>query len=222
MRDDEKRGKFVELEKAAKLLKDRCFEKIEDCIFPADYEIRGLEVFDFFGQQFLSYGDKSGVLQVYNLKNMTTREPVIKENLKGIINILSFKEIPGNQGLLFVGVRFKGMYVYHFQVENGEVIPKQMSPVFEEKKFISFFFPNIFFDKNDKMARFEVWICFDDGDFRIYTGGFPGEKWKVKEQRPLSYVLESYTIDRNERMGTPGLFMGNSAGDIFYLPFFYL
>jgi signal transduction histidine kinase len=219
MRDDEKRSKFVELEKAAKLLKDRCFEKIEDCIFPANYEIRGLEVFDLFGQHFLSYGDKSGLLQVYNVKNMATNKPVIKENLKGIIDILSFKEMPGNQGLLFVGVRFKGMYVYLFSVENGEVIHKPMLTVFEENKFISFFFPNIVFDKKGNPVRFEVWICFDDGNFQIYTGSFPGEQWKGKEPCQLSYVLESYTIDRNERIGAPGLFMGNSAGDIFYLPF---
>lgn len=186
MRDDNKTSKLVELEKLAKILKDRCFEKIEDCIFPANYEIRGLEVFDLLGQHFLSYGDKSGVLQVYNLENMTTRDLVLEENLEGIINILSFKEMPGNHGLLFVGVRFKGMYVYHFSVENGNVTHKKMSPVFEEKKFISFFFPNIFFDKNDKLARFEVWICFDDGDFRIYTGGFPGKQWKLKEKRPLN------------------------------------
>ncbi len=221
MRDDEKCSKLVELEKAAKLLKDRCFEKIEDCIFPANYEIRGLEVFDLFGQQFLSYGDKSGLLQIYNVTNMATNEPetVVKKNLKGIIDILSFKEMPRNQVLLFVGVRFKGMFVYHFSVENGNVTHKKMSPVFEENKFISFFLPNIAFDKKGNPVRFDVWICFDDGDFRIYTGSFPGEQWKVKEQRQLSYVLESYTIDRNERIGTPGLFMGNSAGDIFYLPF---
>jgi signal transduction histidine kinase len=220
MRDDEKRSKIVELEKLAELLKDRCFERIDDCIFPADYEIRGIEVFDFIGQRFLSYGDKSGVLQVYKLENMTTRKPIIKENLKGIIDILSFKEMPGNQGLLFVGVRFQGMYVYHFSVENGKETYKRMSPVLEEKKFISFFFPNIFFNKNDKLARFEVWICFDDGDFRIYTGSFPGEQWEIKgEKIQLSYVLESYTIDHNESIYTPGLFMGNSAGDIFYIPF---
>ena len=97
MRDDEKLSKLAELEKAAKLLKDRCFEKIEDCIFPANHEIRGLEVFDLLGHHFLSYGDKSGILQVYNLKNTTTREPVIKEKRGRCVQKCGARISPGGR-----------------------------------------------------------------------------------------------------------------------------
>lgn len=205
--------KLESFEKAARLLKDHCFEKLEEQSLKADYEVRSLEVFELAGKGFLSFGDKRGRLQVYNRE---TGDSIINETLGGTIDILSFKDLPGNGGLLFVGIRFKGMYVYHF--EKGELGRTSPTTIFKEKKFISFFYPNIAFDKKGKPVRFEIWICLDDGDFRIYSGSFPGEQWKEKERRSLSYVLESYTIDRNKNDDATSLFLGNSAGDVFYMP----
>ena len=106
------KSKLDSFEKVAKLLKDNCFEKFaEDHFFYADYEVRSLEVFVFQGESFLSIGDKRGRLKVYN---RLTEELIIDELVNGTIDILSFVNLPGDRGLLFVGVRFQGLFFRAF------------------------------------------------------------------------------------------------------------
>lgn len=208
------KSKLDSFEKVAKLLKDNCFEKFaEDHFFYADYEVRSLEVFVFQGESFLSIGDKRGRLKVYN---RLTEELIIDELVNGTIDILSFVNLPGDRGLLFVGVRFQGLFVYRF---DSDIKSGNLSQIIEENKFISFFYPNIAFDSRGNAKKFELWVCFQDGDFRICTNNYPIEDWNQRKQENLPYVIESCTVDYNERSGITALFLGNSAGDIFYIPF---
>ncbi|MGE5340602.1 MAG: sensor histidine kinase [Candidatus Omnitrophota bacterium] len=209
---------FKRLKDEAILFKDYYFERMEKKAFGADYEIRSLTVFELCGQHFLCFGDKRGRLQVHLPES---RKEILNIVCFGSIDILSHVNLPNDQLLLFVGIRYKGVKVYRFEVKDGEIEYEDLHWIFEDSKFLRFFYPNIVFTGDGQCVRFEVWTCFFDGDFRIYSSQYPVAYWMEEpgKRLQLPYVINDWAIDRNEYTGHWNMFLGSSSGNIFCISF---
>ncbi len=169
------------------------------------------------GASLLVYGDKSGTLWIYHRE--INKQIFIKEH-PGVIDILDYKILPGNQVLLFAVVRYKGVFVYRIKViENGFKCDEE-GTIVETPGYIRFFYPLIVTRPDKTIISSEVWVGLDDGKFLVFENqGLNKEKWELKLQLDLPYVLMGYSLDQDPSTGNCNFFIGNSMGDLFCLEF---
>ncbi|MCI0471900.1 MAG: hypothetical protein L0Y73_09590, partial [Candidatus Aminicenantes bacterium] len=203
-----------DFEKIAELLNNRCFERVEGKEFKTRYEVRALLVFDFLGHSILVYGDKSGELVIYD---RTTEKEIIKVDEKSAIDILEYTLLPGDECLLFVGVRFQGIQVYKLKNQAG-IIAEYFARI-EGKKFIKLFFQNLIRDKKGNAETIEAAVCSDTGEVEIYDFAYETAQLALKHSFKLPYCLSAYALDWDEDGKSGSLFIGGSNGDISRIPF---
>jgi signal transduction histidine kinase len=206
------------LEDLALLLENHCFQEDTKQFVETDYEIRSLSVIECTGKSILAFGDKSGTFQVYDREDLDG--PIIKVSCNGTIDIIRHQLIQGERScLLFVGVRFKGIYLYRLNMGKDKIVSGAAEHIIKVEKYIPFLFPNIIFKKDGQLIKAELWMCYGDGIFQLYTCKDLDSPWKKKKEHPLPYIIRRFTIDRNVGPYGNNLFLGNSIGDIFCLPF---
>lgn len=210
-------GNIGEFEKIAELVSNRCFAPIPGQEFKTRYEVRALLVFDFLGHSILVYGDKSGELVIYN---RTTDKEIIKVDEKGAIDLLEYTILPGDECLLFVGVRFQGIQVY--KLKNHAEIKAEWFSKIESKKYIKLFFRNLIQNKKEKTETIEATICYDTGEVEIYDFAHKTAQFALKNSFKLPYCLSAYALDWDENGKSGRLFIGGSNGDIFRIHFMNL
>ncbi|MDQ1350918.1 MAG: hypothetical protein QG657_1220 [Acidobacteriota bacterium] len=215
MLDEESLKKFEEI---AILLQNNCFEKREDQRLKANYEIRSMIIIELQGASLLCYGDKSGSFWIHHRETGTNKEI----NLYGVIDILDYKILPGNQALLFAVARYKGIFIYRLEVTGNEINCREEGAIFETKSYIRFFYPHIVINTNHTIIRSEVWVGLDNGKLlALENEGLNNKKWEIKYQLDLPYTLSGCAVDMDPEMphGKCNFFIGNSMGDIFCLEF---
>ncbi len=209
-----------EFEKLAVLLQNNCFEKLESKRLKANYEIRSLVVIELQGASLLCYGDKSGSTWIINRE---TYAEIHTADHQGVIDILDYKIIPGNQALLFAVVRNEGIFEYRIRITGNEIKCEVIGKIAETNGYIRFFYPHIVINPDNAVIRSEIWVSLDNGAFLVFKNKDlnNNKTWQLKQQLDLPYALRAYAVDIDP--GKPDekgcFFIGNSVGDIFCLEF---
>ena len=207
-------GKSIEeFEKIAELMQSNCFEKLEDERLKANYEIRSLVVIELEKTSFLCFGDKSGMLYVYQRE---TKKEILKKNLNGVVDFLSFKVFSETDALLFAVIRYKGVSLFRITITGSGFVTINEEKIYENQEYICFFYPHIVIKSDNSIARSELWIGLSDGRFVIYDDKeLNNNTWACKSHVEFPYAFRCYTIERDPSTGKCNYFIGNSRGDIF-------